>query len=253
MEKISNDLQKELPFEKLLNCGKEEKEKEREKFGLKDCFFALSNEPLSKKESKYFDELGCPVVSLYGEIEASGPITFPSKEKQKQGTFGKPIEGNKIEILNADENGIGEIIVSTPSLFSSINNDPNANESKLVDGKLRTGKVGKLDEEGFLEIKGPINEQIKLEDGTIVNPKEIERELRENPFVEDAVLFGNGNNLFALLTPDQNEIEKYSKENNLDPNEFLKSPKLKEILDNHVGEVNKNLPEKQKIKKTKNA
>merc|ERR1712125_69116 len=54
-----------------------------------------------------------------------------------------------------------------------------------------------------------------LENGTIINPFDIEEALREHPLIDDAAVFGNGKNkLVALLTPDEEQISNESEKLN---------------------------------------
>jgi len=81
---------------------------------------------------------------------------------------------------------------------------------------------------------------------------DLENELNENELFEDSVVLENDNEeLFALITPNKKQIEKYLKENKIDEKDFLKSPKFKEIVEKQVDKLNKKLDEKQKIKNFK--
>ena len=251
---LSNALQKTLSFEKSKSSDKSQKESEREKEGLKDCSFAISVDgPLSKTDEEYFDQIECPVLPLFEEIETAGAITFSSRDCRKQGTSGKAIEGNTLEIVgDKDINGNGEIVVLSPNLFPGYFEDPNLTEKNLKEGKFYTGKLGKLDGEGFLCVLGAKEDQFSLENGTTVNPRDLESELREHPLIDDAVVFGKGRkNLVALLTIHPKELEQVAKANNMSPKDFSSSPLFNELVQNHVNAVNQRFPENQRVVKFK--
>jgi len=117
---------------------------------------------------------------------------------------------------------------------------------------LRTGQVGRLDKDGYLVVRGPKDEQFKLEDGTVINPREVEREFCGHPFVDDAIVCGEGKGFLVLLmTPDDEEIERCAKEHKMNKNDFLNSPQFNDVIKKHVDSVNERLPENEKVKKYK--
>merc|ERR1712232_120319 len=85
------------------------------------------------------------------------------------------------------------------------------------------------------------------ENGTIVNPFDIEEALREHPLIDDAAVFGNGKNkLVALLTPDEEQISNESEKLNKTPEQFLESPELKEMIGKHVDKINDEIDDDNK-------
>jgi long-chain acyl-CoA synthetase len=65
-------------------------------------------------------------------------------------------------------------------------------EVLLEDGSLRTGDMGRLDEDGYLFLTGRIKEQYKLENGKYVVPSPLEEKLKLSPVIEQIMLYGDG-------------------------------------------------------------
>jgi long-chain acyl-CoA synthetase len=84
---------------------------------------------------------------------------------------------------------VGEIWVSGPTLFRGYWHHPEATAETLVEGWLRTGDVGFLDEEGFLFIEDRLKDMI-LRGGANVYCAEVESVLYEHPSVLEAAVCG---------------------------------------------------------------
>lgn len=101
---------------------------------------------------------------------------------------GLPVPGAEFKITNFETGEIvpigseGEIRVRTPSLLKSYWNKPEATAEALVDGWLRTGDIGVVDNDGFLHFLGRRKEMLKVR-GMSVFPPEIEALLGQHPAV----------------------------------------------------------------------
>ncbi len=83
----------------------------------------------------------------------------------------------------------GEIWLNGPTLFRGYWNKPEATESTLEDGWLRTGDLGRLDAEGFLYIEDRAKDMI-IRAGENVYCAEVEAAIYEHPGVYEAAAFG---------------------------------------------------------------
>ena len=72
--------------------------------------------------------------------------------------------------------------------MSGYENNPEANAASFVDGWLRTGDRGALDEDGYLFIQGRLKEIINR-GGEKIAPREIDEVLLRHPAVKQAVAF----------------------------------------------------------------
>jgi len=83
----------------------------------------------------------------------------------------------------------GEIWLGGPHLFRGYWNKPEATAEVLVDGWLRTGDLGRLDEDGFVYIEDRAKDMV-LRGGENVYCAEVEAALYEHPGVYEAAVFG---------------------------------------------------------------
>lgn len=131
---------------------------------------------------------GWPVVPTYGLTEtASGATALPTPEAAVHpGTAGWPLPGIELRIAHADADGVGDILVRSPSLFSGYLGDPGATaEAFTRDGWLRTGDLGRLDDAGRLIVVDRRTDLI-VSGGENVAPAEVEAVLVEHPAIADA-------------------------------------------------------------------
>lgn len=118
-----------------------------------------------------------------------------------------------IELKCADEQGnpvptgeAGEVMIKTPSNIRCYWNNESATRAAIdEDGFLRTGDVGKLDEDGFLYIVDRIKD-IVVRGGENISCIEVESALYEHDAVSEAAVFGLpderlGETLAAVVMP----------------------------------------------------
>jgi long-chain acyl-CoA synthetase len=85
--------------------------------------------------------------------------------------------------------GVGEIWFRGPHLIRGYWNKPEATAEAMADGWLRTGDLGRLDEEGFVYVQDRLKDII-LRGGENVYCAEVEAALYEHPGVHEAAVFG---------------------------------------------------------------
>jgi O-succinylbenzoic acid--CoA ligase len=127
--------------------------------------------PLEEAISK-----GATVVQTYGLTESCSQVTTlaPADARRKLGSAGRPLLTTHLRIQD------GEILVQGPTV---------APGSADADGWLRTGDLGRIDEEGFLYVKDRIDDLI-VSGGENVVPAEVEEVLLRHPEVADAAVIG---------------------------------------------------------------
>jgi long-chain acyl-CoA synthetase len=133
---------------------------------------------------------------MYGQTEASARLTMlpPGELDRKRGSAGKAIPDVSINVVR--ETGdpvepceIGEITAEGENVMKGYWGDPAGTEKVLKNGRLHTGDLGYLDEEGYLFITGRSSEIIKS--GAFrINPNEIEEVLFQHPDVLEAGVVG---------------------------------------------------------------
>lgn len=164
---------------------------------LSSLIFPISGgEPLGEDVSAaYLENHGITILEGYGMTETSPVVAANTKEHFKPSTVGRALPN--VEVLIADEAGRdagvdtdGEILVKAPSVMKGYHNLPDETKAAVgQDGFLRTGDIGRLDEDGFLKITGRKKEMI-ISAGENIFPREIERVLIKHPAVAEAAVIG---------------------------------------------------------------
>ena len=110
-----------------------------------------------------------PVYKTYGMSETFAQSTTFNVQKypHKLASVGYPLEGVTIEIRNPDEEGVGEVWISSPMLMKGyLNKEP-------IQGAFNTDDIGYVDEDGFLYLLNR-RKDIIISGGENIYPKEIE-------------------------------------------------------------------------------
>ncbi|MCD6569851.1 MAG: AMP-binding protein [Deltaproteobacteria bacterium] len=217
--------------------------------GLERGRFVFSGgAPISPDILKFFHAIGIPLREVYGQTEDTGPTTIHQGEDIKLGTVGKPIPGIKVKI--ADD---GEILVKGPNVFQGYYKDPELTKEYIKDGWLHSGDVGKFDDEGNLVITDRKKDIIITAGGKNITPQYIENKLKFSPYINDAVVIGDGKKyLTALIMIDDENVTQYAQDQRI-PFTTYKSlchnKEIIELIQKEVNKVNKTLAQVETIKK----
>ncbi|MBG1232590.1 long-chain-fatty-acid--CoA ligase [Aestuariivirga litoralis] len=140
---------------------------------------------------------GCQLVEGFGLSESSPVATCnPFFQPFPDGSIGLPLPGTAIEIRSLENprklmppGEKGEVCVRGPQVMQGYWNKPEETKAVMIDGALRTGDVGFLDENGFGYIVDRIKDLI-ICSGYNVYPRVIEDALYAHPCVAEAVVVG---------------------------------------------------------------
>ena len=143
--------------------------------------------PLPRHLCEGYNAAGVPLLEGYGLTEASPVISFNRLDSWRCGKVGQPIPGVEVAI-DAD----GEVLTRGPHVMKGYWNDPDATRAAIdADGWLHTGDVGSLDDEGFLAITDRKKDLIITSGGKNIAPSELERLLTSDPYIDQAVVYGD--------------------------------------------------------------
>jgi long-chain acyl-CoA synthetase len=148
--------------------------------------------------------MGQRFVQIYGEGESPMTITALSREWHTktghprylerlasvgtaQSVMSVRITGKNGEPLPPGETG--EVEAKGTAVMLGYWNNPKANEETLKDGWLRTGDVGRLDEDGFLTLSDRSKDVI-ISGGTNIYPREVEEALLTHADVREVSAIG---------------------------------------------------------------
>ncbi len=106
----------------------------------------------------------------------------------------------------ADDEAIGEVLASGPSLFSGYLNRPHATGVALRDGFFRTGDLATIAADGYIRIVGRRATDLIKTGGFKVGAGEVENALLEHPDVAEVAVTGEpdddlGERIVAWVVP----------------------------------------------------
>jgi len=164
-----------------------------------------------------FFKLGFKTLQGYGLTECSPLIVGNNDKLHKCDSVGVPLPGVEIKLINCNYENVGEIIAKGPNVMLGYYNNEAENKKVLKDGWLHTGDLGRIDEEGFLYITGRCKNVIVTKNGKNIYPEELEYYLKENRFIEEALVTGinyvddDETYVNAQIFPNMSEIREYLK------------------------------------------
>ncbi len=227
----------------------------RQKHNLDSLEFGICGAaPLTEETMKNFqDTFKIPIVEGYGLTEATCVSTInPRDGVRKIGSIGIAVSGQEIRIIDAEGNLCktgepGEIRIGGDAVMEGYFNRPKETADTIVDGFLRTGDVGYMDEDGYIFIVDRIKDMV-IRGGENIYPKEIDNLLATHPKIQEAATIGvpddtMGEEIKAFIvalddTLTEEEVIDFCKENLAG----FKVPRYVEILEDdfprsHIGKV----------------
>ncbi len=184
--------------------------------------------PLSDDILEFFSAVGLELRKIYGLSECSGPATFNRPGDDRIGNVGRPFSGCEVKISHDDE-----ILIRGPHVFRGYYKNP-GETAEVFDGDwLRSGDLGRLNDDGSLTITGRRRDIIITSGGKNIAPQHLEGALARHPAVEAAIVVGDGRPyLSALICPSTSGLDDNS---------------LSSIAA-HVDEVNRSVSRVERIK-----
>jgi long-chain acyl-CoA synthetase len=150
---------------------------------------------LRQSVTNYFPDAERGLAVTYGLSEAGGVVTTGAgaEIRDRPGTVGRPLATTQLRVDAPDENGVGEILVRSPSIMlgywpasASVDGD----EAGISRERwLRTGDIGWIDTEGYLYITDR-SKDIVIRGGENIATPHVENRLLEHPDVREAAVVG---------------------------------------------------------------
>ncbi len=156
--------------------------------------------PLGVDAKRAFPQrFGCRLIELYGLTEGVCTILAPEDFERKIESVGKPFLGTDLKILDDEDRdapvgAAGEVVGSSPLMMSGyLGRDDASAEATFTDDTgrrwLRTGDLGRLDEDGFLYIVDRKKDMI-ISGGQNIFPADIEAVMRAHPDIAEVAVVG---------------------------------------------------------------
>ena len=145
---------------------------------------------LDKEVIETFRNWGINLCQAYGLTETSPIIGIETNEHHRVGSIGKPIPHVQARIDEADDDGVGELVVKGPNVMLGYYNNKKATDSVMEDGWFHTGDLARIDEDGYIFICGRKKSVIVLKNGKNIYPEEMEGLVNKIEGVKESFIFG---------------------------------------------------------------
>jgi long-chain acyl-CoA synthetase len=201
---------------------------------------------------KFFQAMGVPLRTIYGQTEMLGAYTLHPPDKIDPDTTGVPMADNiDIRIDKPDINGVGEIVVRHPNMFLGYYKNPEATAADIKDGWMYSGDAGYYNDSKQLVVIDRIKDLAETSRGERFSPQYLENKLKFSPYVAEAVVLGAGRDkLAAMICIRYSIISKWAEKNRLaftTYTDLSSRPEVYDLLRKEVDTVNATLPPAQRI------
>jgi long-chain acyl-CoA synthetase len=204
--------------------------------------------PISHNILKFFQSIGIPIREGYGMTETTGITHMSEEHRFKLGTVGRALPETEVRIAED-----GEILVRHRGIFKGYYRDEETTRMALHDGWMHTGDVGEVDAEGYLKITDRKKDLIITAGGKNIAPQYIENLLKFSPYINDAVVIGDGRKyLTAMIVIDEENVTKYAQDNKVQFTTFASLTRSEEVLkliQEEVNQVNSQMARVENIRK----
>jgi long-chain acyl-CoA synthetase len=142
----------------------------------------------------------CTCASAIGDPKL--PVKWNSVGSALRNTLVRIVGPEGIDLPVGD---VGEIWLAGPCVMKGYYKNPEATAEALVGGWLRTGDLGRFDEDGYLYIVGRLKDMI-IRGGQNVYPQQVENVIMQMPSVEECAVVGVeelrwGQEILAIVKP----------------------------------------------------
>jgi acyl-CoA synthetase (AMP-forming)/AMP-acid ligase II len=146
---------------------------------------------------------GLRLYNCYGltEFTSVSHILEPADIADHTASVGRPVPGVEQVIVDTDGNPLelgaaGELLLAGPTRMLGYWEAPALTAQAFKDRWLRTGDVGIVDEDGFLELVGRASDVINR-GGEKISPLQVESALGLEPLIGDAAVVGAPHPIFG--------------------------------------------------------
>lgn len=193
---------------------------------------------------------GIKALQGYGLTECAPLAALNPDTAPNPSSIGVEFPGIKVEIRDANEEGIGEICVKGPNIMLGYYNMPELTAETVVDGWFKTGDLGYMDDKGYVFITGRKKNVIITKNGKNVYPEEVEYKLNlsnivmESMVFQEEATFKNDDKIAASIVVDMEAVEEfYGKD--------MEFEQVEKLINEVVEEYNSTAPGYAQIKSVK--
>ncbi|HEU4556449.1 MAG TPA: AMP-binding protein [Longimicrobium sp.] len=223
-------------------------ERARRLFGGRVWRATSGGAALPVEVAEYLDALGITVLGAYGLTEHLC-VAMNRPDAYRFDGAGPPMPGTELRIAED-----GEILIRRNELtFAGYHGRPReSGDAFTQDGWLLTGDLGALLDDGSLRVTGRKKELIALSTGKKVAPLPIEAALAQDPFIGQAMLYGEGQKFIsALIAIRPTMLRRWAEESSEahEGNGVVRHPELIGRVQAAVDRVNASLSRTEQIRR----
>ena len=201
---------------------------------------------------KFFQAMGVPLRTLYGQTELLGAYTLHPFGQVDPDTTGVAMADNiEIRVENPDIHGVGEIVVRHPNMFLGYYKSPEASAADMKDGWMHSGDAGYFNHRRQLVVIDRIKDLAETARGERFSPQYIENKLKFSPYIAETVVLGAGRDaLAAMICIRFSIISKWAEKKRISfttYTDLASRPEVYALLRKEVETVNATLPPAQRI------
>ncbi len=205
--------------------------------------------PLGLFLGHFYRSLGLTILEGYGLTETTAPISVNLPSNFKIGKVGPPLPGCSARIAED-----GEIEAAGINIFAGYWNNPEATKAAFNGKWFKTGDIGSIDEDGYLEITGRKKEMIVTAGGKNVAPATLEDPIRANPIIGQVIVVGDRKPFIgALISLDEEMLPVWLNNNGEDAtmsvDQASKNPKVLAEIQSAIDRANAGVSRAESIRK----
>ena len=164
------------------------------------CFSAAANMP-AEVARRWQDRFGLVINEGYGLSESTPSATYNHEYRHKPGSLGTPIDNVEVQVWDAQDRPVppgevGQLVIKGPNVMKGYFNNPEATAEVMKDGWLKTGDVGRRDDEGYFFLVDRQKDMINSA-GLKIWPREVEEVLYQHVGVEECAVIGVPDELYG--------------------------------------------------------
>jgi long-chain acyl-CoA synthetase len=224
----------------------------RKRFGGRLRFCFCGGAALGRETAIFLEAADIPVYEGYGLTETSPMIAVNCPGAYRRGSVGRPLPGVKVEIDHAPDETEGEIVVRGPNVMKGYWDRSGEHDLVGMDGRFRTGDLGRLDDDGYLFITGRIKEKYKLSNGKYVAPVAIEEQLKLSPYIAQVMVCGDDRpHNVAVIVPKSDALQNWAVSvglNRLTTADLLRHEATAKLFRQEIDRMNARLKSFEKVK-----
>ncbi|MCL2039832.1 MAG: AMP-binding protein [Bacteroidetes bacterium] len=153
--------------------------------------------------------IGFEVFEGYGMAETSSLMTYPASKRLRPECVGELLNDLQYKIIN------NELVIKGASVAKNYYNRGELNKVTFNNGWFFTNDVVEVCDDGMLEYKGRVGDEVVLKTGRVVVLAELERKLdRMQEYIRECGVYYDDDIFKCIVVPSQKMVDTFGTEDN---------------------------------------